>query len=355
MTFKRIAFLYWSIILAGWCDCDQSVSESSYLEDALARLNERPQDVVAYLKDNARPGDFTPIVLVMEGYGEGGQYVTGVAVDIGVSVAEPCGQPRQSQVSRYVALPRSLSRSSSLDVVCLNLEFCPGSALAGLACLMNPQQQLADSRRQLRRELLQSIRSQLESMSEEDVEPEMLQAVPSQEVALNAMASKEVEATSKSAVVEPCPQICTSDFSPVCGTDGKTYSNKCLLEVAACNSGSGVVVAQEGECSSVSDASTAEPESTKSSDDLFGWFVDEPKLTKDSYGWALDDQQLQAGDRADSEVENIQADLYAAEPESEPETAWGWQEEPRQKSGQETNQDQGNSDYEDFNFSKWDW
>jgi len=41
-------------------------------------------------------------------------------------------------------------------------------------------------------------------------------------------------------VVEDMPKVCTADWSPVCGIDGETYSNKC--------SAGDVEVAYEGEC-----------------------------------------------------------------------------------------------------------
>ena len=33
----------------------------------------------------------------------------------------------------------------------------------------------------------------------------------------------------------PCPDVCPLDYSPVCGTDGQTYSNQCQLQLEACN------------------------------------------------------------------------------------------------------------------------
>nr|CAA56043.1 PAPI I [Pacifastacus leniusculus] len=46
-----------------------------------------------------------------------------------------------------------------------------------------------------------------------------------------------------------CPSICPLDYNPVCGTDGKTYSNLCALRIEACNNPHlNLRVDYQGEC-----------------------------------------------------------------------------------------------------------
>ncbi|XP_069157205.1 serine protease inhibitor dipetalogastin isoform X10 [Procambarus clarkii] len=45
-----------------------------------------------------------------------------------------------------------------------------------------------------------------------------------------------------------CPNTCGRIYMPVCGSDGLTYYNLCLLNLAACRNGSPISVASEGRC-----------------------------------------------------------------------------------------------------------
>jgi len=45
-----------------------------------------------------------------------------------------------------------------------------------------------------------------------------------------------------------CPTFCPYNYNPVCGSNGKTYANKCLFNVAKCKAGADWTIAHEGRC-----------------------------------------------------------------------------------------------------------
>lgn len=46
-----------------------------------------------------------------------------------------------------------------------------------------------------------------------------------------------------------CPQKCEDKDEPICGTDGNTYKNPCVLDLSACETNKKILMVHTGRCS----------------------------------------------------------------------------------------------------------
>ena len=46
-----------------------------------------------------------------------------------------------------------------------------------------------------------------------------------------------------------CSPVCTNEYNPQCGSDGKTYGNPSMMKYATCTSNGTVTLVHPGECS----------------------------------------------------------------------------------------------------------
>lgn len=54
------------------------------------------------------------------------------------------------------------------------------------------------------------------------------------------------------AAKQDCPTICPANYSPVCGSDGRTYSNRCQLDIANCqDKQTNINILKDGQCGEI--------------------------------------------------------------------------------------------------------
>jgi len=150
------------------------------LEKALARLNERPDDVILHLMGmRGNEALSSNLVLAVDGPIDKQLFLpyekvilhpekVHVAIDIGYEPLEPCGDKKEGQISRYVALPPSLSRYSHMDIRCLNLQLCKDLMDQGfkIPCLYDTKRQLELSYQEEKANLLKDLKTRLKSLEE---------------------------------------------------------------------------------------------------------------------------------------------------------------------------------------------
>ena len=55
--------------------------------------------------------------------------------------------------------------------------------------------------------------------------------------------------------LDSCEMVCTTNYEPVCGTDYKTYGNRCELDATHCATNGYVVYQHKGECNTIDNVS----------------------------------------------------------------------------------------------------